>query len=145
MVKLTLVHIRPFTIEDKPALIELWKRCGITRPWNDPDKDIERKLAVQSHMFLVGFVDDHMVASVMAGYDGHRGWVNYLAVCPASQRRGYGRELMQYAENLLRQAGCPKINIQIRSDNEDVVDFYRSLDYTMDEVVSMGKRLQHDN
>lgn len=139
------MHIRPFAIKDKPALIELWKRCGLTRPWNDAEQDIERKLAVQSYMFLVGLVGERMVASVMAGYDGHRGWVNYLAVCPSTQRRGYGRKLMQHAEDLLRQAGCPKINIQIRSDNEDVIEFYRSLDYSMDKVVSMGKRLQRDD
>jgi len=95
-------------------------------------------------MFLVAVVNDEIVGSVMAGYDGHRGWIYYLAVSPSAQRRGYGNKLVQHAEDLLRQSGCPKINVQIRADNEDVVEFYQNLDYTMDKVVSMGKRLQQD-
>lgn len=95
-------------------------------------------------MFLTGWVEKHLVGSVMAGYDGHRGWINYLAVCPTVRRRGYGRKLIQFAEARLYQAGCPKINLQIRVGNEFAVDFYRSLGYDMDNVVSMGKRLRAD-
>lgn len=139
------MKIRPFTTADESALVELWERCGLTRPWNDPIKDIDRKLGVQPHMFLVGSIGDQIVGSVMAGYDGHRGWINYLAVCPTVRRRGYGRKLMQHAEALLNSAGCPKINLQIRSENGSAIEFYRSLEYDLDQVTSMGKRLQTDD
>jgi ribosomal protein S18 acetylase RimI-like enzyme len=89
-------------------------------------------------------LDGAIVATVMAGYDGHRGWINYLAVTPTMRRQGYGRALMQDAERRLRDTGCPKINLQIRSANTAVIAFYRSLGYDEDAVVSMGKRLQHD-
>lgn len=138
------MEIRPFRPTDESDLIELWKRCDLTRPWNDPSLDIERKLAVQAEMFLVGHVDGRLVGSVMAGYDGHRGWIYYLAVCPTARRRGYGRKLMEHAESLLYRAGCPKINLQIRGENETAAEFYRRLDYARDDVISMGKRLRAD-
>ena len=138
------MDIEPFTAGDKPALIELWQRCGLTRPWNDPEKDIDRKLAVQANMFLVGKIGQRLVGSVMAGYDGHRGWINYLAVCPSVRRMGYGRKLMKHAEALLYSTGCPKINLQIRNGNETAVEIYRRLGYDLDDVVSMGKRLRAD-
>ena len=137
--------IRAYRKQDEDAVISLWFQCGLIRPWNDPVKDIRRKLKVQPHLFLVGLVDDCVVGSLMAGHDGHRGWINYLAVAPAHQHRGYGRLLMQHAEHLLQQSGCPKINVQIRTGNESVVKFYRSLNYELDDVVSMGKRLLDDN
>ena len=138
------MHIRPFCPADEPAIIALWQQCGLTRPWNDPHRDIERKLRVQAHMFLIGEVEGRLAGSVMAGYEGHRGWINYLAVSPAHQGKGYGRVLMEHAERLLREGGCPKINLQIRSTNTDVIAFYRKLGYGMDDVVSMGKRLEDD-
>ena len=95
-------------------------------------------------MFLVGSVDGRLVASVMAGYDGHRGWINYLAVCPTVRRRGYGRQLMAHVEDRLYDCGCPKINLQIRTENKAAIEFYRRLDYDVDDVVSMGKRLHPD-
>jgi len=138
------MHVRPFEIEDQPKVIALWHESGVSRPSNDPAKDIPRKLALQRHMFLVGEVDGEIVGSVMAGYDGHRGWIYYLAVAPRVQREGYGRALMEQAEHLLRQAGCPKINILVRTGNEDVIEFYRRVGYTLDDVVSLGKRLEPD-
>lgn len=138
------MHIRAFSARDQDEVISLWAQCGLIRPWNNPVKDIRRKLQVQPDMFLIGLVDDRIVASLMAGYDGHRGWINYLAVAPPHWRLGYGSQLLQHAESLLRQAGCPKINVQIRSENESVVAFYRSLDYQPDDVVSLSKRLEHD-
>ena len=96
-------------------------------------------------MFLVGTVDGEIVGSIMAGYDGHRGWINYLAVAPKWRHFGYGRTLMQAAEELLQQIGCPKINVQIRTDNKDAIEFYRRLGYGLDDVVGMGKRLQKDD
>jgi ribosomal protein S18 acetylase RimI-like enzyme len=138
------VHIRPFQPDDAAAVVALWDRCGLTRPWNDPDKDIARKLKVQPELFLVGTINDTIIASVMAGYDGHRGWLYYLGVDPAHQKRGYGRQLVTAAEELLRAMGCPKINLQVRSSNTGVIAFYEELGYASDGVTSFGKRLEHD-
>ncbi len=137
--------IRAFREEDTEAVVALWQACDLTRPWNDPRKDIARKLSVQREWFLVAVEDDTIVGSVMAGYDGHRGWVNYLAVDPAHRRGGLGRELMAEAERLLGEAGCPKINLQVRGTNEAALGFYDRLGYTRDDVVSLGRRLERDD
>jgi ribosomal protein S18 acetylase RimI-like enzyme len=139
------MEIRAFRDEDEPAVIDLWRRCGLVRPWNDPGKDVARKARVQPELFLVGVVDRTIVASIMAGYDGHRGWINYLAVSPDHQRRGFGRSLMEEAERGLRRLGCPKINLQIRRGNIAVAAFYAALGYAEDDVVSLGKRLERDD
>ena len=138
------MEIRTFKPSDQAAVIELWEVSGLTRPWNDPAKDILRKLQVQSEWFFVGEVDCSIVASVMAGYDGHRGWMNYLAVHPDFQRSGYGRKLVEHVEQTLQQAGCPKINLQVRSDNRQAIEFYESIGFRADAVVSLGKRLIAD-
>lgn len=140
-----MVHIRPFHPDDEPAVISLWRRCDLVRPWNDPSKDIKRKLRVRPDLFLVGVINEEIVASVMAGYDGHRGWLNYLAVAPEHQRLGYGRAIVEHAERMLREEGCTKINLQVRTSNQAVIDFYKKVGYSMDDVVSMGKRLEHDD
>ncbi|MBX3747059.1 MAG: GNAT family acetyltransferase [Verrucomicrobiae bacterium] len=137
--------IRPFDPDDEEDVVRLWQRCDLVRPWNDPRKDIRRKLEVRPDLFLVGTVDNKIAATVMLGYEGHRGWINYLAVDPDHQRHGYGRALMAEAERLLRAAGCPKINLQIRATNQGVIEFYRRLGYAVDDVVSMGKRLECDD
>jgi ribosomal protein S18 acetylase RimI-like enzyme len=136
--------IRPFEIEDQAAVIELWRRCELLRPQIDPVKDIARKLKVQREMFLVGVVDERIVASVMASYDGHRCWVNYLAVNPDQQRRGFGRAIMAEVERIVRDRGCPKINLQVRTSNTGVIAFYKSIGFAVDDVTSMGKRLEFD-
>ena len=136
--------IRPYNESDEDAVVSLWRQCGLTVPWNDPHKDICRKLAIQRDLFLVGLAENKIVASVMAGYEGHRGWINYLAVSPTCQKKGYGRLMMDEAEIRLRNLGCPKINLQVRTSNTGVIDFYKTLGYTIDEVVSMGKRLDPD-
>ena len=138
------VQIRAFKSDDQEAVIALWRQCDLVRPWNDPKRDIQRKLQVRSDLFLVGVVNGEIVASVMAGYEGHRGWLNYLAVAPEFQRRGYGRAIVAAAEALLREAGAPKINLQIRTSNKAVAEFYQRLGYSIDDVVSMGKRLERD-
>jgi ribosomal protein S18 acetylase RimI-like enzyme len=137
--------IRPFNSADKAAVIRLWDRCGLLRSWNDPKKDIDRKLKVNPELFLVGEMDGKLVACVMGGYEGHRGWVNYLAVDPDYQRFGLGRKIMDEVEDMIRAMGCPKINLQIRTDNLVAINFYKSIGYKMDEVVSMGKRLEVDD
>lgn len=136
--------IRPFAPADEERVVQLWRDCGLTRPWNDPHKDIARKLGEQPELFLVGTVDGRVIATVMAGFDGHRGWVNYLAVDPALQRQDIGRALMDEAERLLTARGCPKLNLQVRAGNAGVIDFYRKLGYVEEEMVSMGKRLIPD-
>src|SRR5262245_37562458 len=138
------MDIRAFRPDDESAVVALWERCGLVRPWNDPHKDIARKLKVQPQFFLVGFNDHALVATVMAGYEGPRGWVNYLAVDPALRRHGFGRTLMNEVERLLLTAGCPKINLQVRGDNAGALAFYAALGYAQDKVVSMGKRLETD-
>lgn len=139
------MEIRAFHPDDEEAVIALWRSCGLVRPWNDPHKDIARKLQVRPDLFLVGLLDGRIVACVMAGYEGHRGWLNYLAVDPDHQRKGYARAIVDAAEQLLREAGCPKINLQVRFSNDGVIAFYRRLGYVADDVVSLGKRLEHDD
>lgn len=142
---MTPMQIRPFAPADTEPVVQLWKTCGLTRPWNDPYKDIQRKLQVHPELFLVGADEsDAVMASIMAGYEGHRGWINYLAVHPAHQRQGHARRLMARAEKLLTARGCPKLNLQIRAGNEAVIAFYESLGYADDHTVSMGKRLIAD-
>jgi ribosomal protein S18 acetylase RimI-like enzyme len=136
--------IRRFREADTAAVIDLWRACELVVPWNDPAKDVRRKLAVQPEMFLVGEIGDRVVASVMAGYEGHRGWINYLAVAPDLRRQGLGRRMMDAAEAHLRAAGCPKINLQVRTSNTGVIAFYERIGYTLDDVVSLGKRLEED-
>ena len=138
------VIVRTFKESDEARVLELWMFAGLIRPWNDPKKDIARKLKVQRELFLVAELEGVVVGVVMAGYDGHRGWVNYLAVDIGQRRRGIGSALMRDAERRLRLLGCPKINLQIRSENRDVQAFYAALGFKNDEVVSLGKRLEDD-
>jgi ribosomal protein S18 acetylase RimI-like enzyme len=138
------MRIRPYEAGDVAVVIALWRDCGLVVPHNDPVADIRRKLDVAPELFLVGLVDSRLVASVMAGYEGHRGWINYLAVAPSLQGKGYGRQIMEQAEQLLRERGCPKINLQIRATNRRVIEFYERLGFSVDNVVSMGKRLLVD-
>ena len=138
------MEIRAFELTDESAVIALWMRCGLTRPWNNPKKDIDRKLCVQPHLFLMGIIGQELVATVMAGYEGHRGWINYLAVALQYQRQGIGRLMMLEAEQLLIEAGCPKINLLARTTNSEVIKFYQHLGYVVDDVISLGKRLESD-
>lgn len=139
------MEIRPFRPDDETEVVALWERCGLTRPWNDPRRDIARKWKVDAELFLIGVVEREIVASAMGGYDGHRGWVNYLAVDPRFQRRGFGAQLMAEIETALRERGCAKLNVQIRSSNEAATEFYRALGYSLDDVICMGKRLERDD
>ena len=136
--------IRPFTADIEDAVVTLWQRAGLIGAWNNPHADIQRKLKVNLELFLVGLIDGKMIATAMAGYEGHRGWVNYLAVNPDCRRRGLGRQMMAAAEKSLLERGCPKINIQVRAGNTEALGFYRALGFKMDEAISMGKRLIED-
>ena len=137
--------VRPYEEGDREAVIALWKACGLSRAWNDAGRDIDRKRTVQPELFLVGLEEGTLVATAMAGFEGHRGWVNYLGVDPDHQRHGYGTRMMQAAEEALRRVGAPKVNLQVRSGNDAAVAFYRALGYEIEERVSLGKRLVSDN
>ena len=138
------MQIRTFHPADEAAVIALWEECKLARPWNDPHKDIARKLAVQPELFLVGTIDDAVMASVMAGYEGHRGWMNYLAVAPRHRGCGCGRALVEHVERLLLERGCPKVGLLVRNTNKEAAEFYRRLGYAQDESISLGKRLIAD-
>ena len=122
-------------------MVQLWRDCCLVVPQNNPHRDLFLKLQVQPELFLVGLVDSQIVASVMAGYEGHRGWLNYLAVAPAYQRQGFGRRMVEAATAKLETMGCPKINLQIRASNVEVIEFYKRIGFVVEDVVSMGRRL----
>jgi ribosomal protein S18 acetylase RimI-like enzyme/phenylpyruvate tautomerase PptA (4-oxalocrotonate tautomerase family) len=134
-------RIRSYQPADQPAVIDLWHRCNLVVPQNDPQKDIAMKSQVQADLFSMGTIGSRIVATLMAGYDGHRGWIYYLAVDPDYQRRGIGRHMMEHAEAALKKRGCPKINLQVRTSNPAVISFYEHLGYTKDNVIGLGKRL----
>jgi len=139
------MKIRRFTEADRADIVALWQACGLLRSWNDPNADIDRKVAHDPVGFIVGEVADRIVASAMAGYDGHRGCINYLAVNPDFQRTGMGRSIMEAAEEFLLGLGCPKINVQIRGSNQSAVAFYQRIGFSTDDVIGLGKRLIPDN
>jgi ribosomal protein S18 acetylase RimI-like enzyme len=138
------LSVRPFRPDDREEVVRLWIECGLVVPHNNPLRDIERKAKVNPEWFLVGVQNGKVVSTCMAGYDGHRGWINYLAVLPSVRRRGIAGMMMREAEGLLKKAGCPKINLQIRSSNRGVIRFYEDIGYSVDDVASMGKRLEKD-
>jgi ribosomal protein S18 acetylase RimI-like enzyme len=138
------VRVRSFREPDRGAVIELWQRCELTRPWNDPDRDIDRKLALDDGLLLVAEAPGGIVGTVMVGYEGHRGWANYLAVDPERRGERVGSSLMAAAEERLRAVGCPKLNLQVRRGNAGAVAFYEAIGFVEDDVVSMGKRLIED-
>ncbi len=139
-----MITIRLFQTNDNEAVIALWQVCGLTRPWNNPQLDIERKCALSDDGFVVMEKDGCIIGSVMFGYDGHRGNVYYLAVHPDYQGQQLGRQLMTYVEKQLTAQGCPKINLMVRSDNQQVLAFYQSLGYEVNAVSVLGKRLIED-
>jgi len=137
--------IRPFALRDTEAVIALWQETGLTRSWNNPHLDIQRKLSVQPELFLVATDDaGDVVGTVMAGYDGHRGWMYYLASDPARRGSGIGRELVTAAEGKLLEMGCPKVQLMVRPDNTAVLGFYDALGYERFDTITTGKRLIAD-
>ncbi len=134
------LSIRTYQIADEDAVIKLWKDCNLVAPQNNPQKDIQFKLDFQPDLFLVGTYNDKVVATAMVGYEGHRGWINYLAVAPEMQKRGFGKELVFEAEERLKAVGCPKLNVQIRTANTAVIEFYKRIGFGDDNVMGMGKR-----
>ena len=138
-----MIQIRPYSESDEAAVAELWRQVFPGSPsWNHPETDIQRKLSVQRELFLVAALGSEIVGTAMAGYDGHRGWVYYVAVSPRHRRQGIGTALMNNVEQRLASLGCPKLNLQVRASNHEVVSFYESLGYEAEERISMGKRLE---
>ena len=126
---------------DVEAVIALWQRCGLTRPWNDPASDIALARRNANSTVLVGRAHGALVATAMVGHDGHRGWVYYLATDPDRLKHGIGRALMAAAEDWLRQLGCPRVRLMVRHDNLDARGFYTAIGYDDQDVVTMGRTL----
>ncbi|NUG23498.1 GNAT family acetyltransferase [Acinetobacter lactucae] len=137
--------IRQFTNADLDDVVILWESCGLTRPWNSPETDIFRKVSQQDDLFLVAIKDEQLIGTLMGGYDGHRGWINYLAVHPHQQRLGIATALVQQLEKRLIARGCPKLQLLVRKDNLNVLNFYEQLGYDEVEAVCLGKRLIRDS
>ena len=136
------MQVRAFRPDDEPEVDALWRAIfPESPPWKESNDDIRRKLAVQPELFLVANEGGRIVGTTMAGYDGHRGWVYLVAVVPELRRRGIGRALMVEAERRLIALGCPKLNLQVRGTNRDVVAFYERLGFAVEDRVSLGKRL----
>lgn len=138
------IEIRPYRGSDESALIRLWQACDLIKPWNHPRADIGRKCADSPALLFVGCEDGKVIASCMAGYDGHRGWIYYLAVDPARQRQGIAAKIVRHAEASLLELGCPKIDLMVRNGNHSVIEFYKSIGYADDPVVVLSKRLLED-
>ena len=136
--------IRQFVPNDTNRVIFIWEQCDLVRNWNNPNFDIQRKLNFQKELFFVGLLNDEIIATAMFGYDGHRGWLNYFAVLPNFQKRGFGKQFMTFGEMALVEKGCPKLNLQIRNDNTKAINFYQKVGYKEDAAVSFGKRLIED-
>lgn len=136
--------VRSFREEDRQAVVALWEQSGLIVPWNDPAADIDRKLSVQPELFVVGTESGRLIGTAMGGYDGHRGWIYYLAIEPGSRGRGWGRRLVEAVSERLQRKGCVKVNIMVRAANRQVADFYRRLGFKTDEVICLGKRLADD-
>lgn len=138
------IDIRAFAPADEDAVVGLWEEAGLTRPWNDPRADIRRKLRVQPELLLVAVEDAAIVGSVMAGYDGHRGWLYYLAAAASHRGRGVGRSLVAEAERLLEAMGRPKVQLMVRPENTGARGFYDAIGYEPFETWTTGKRLVAD-
>ncbi len=137
------VVVRPYETKDASAVVRLWETVfPDDPPWNDPPDVIRRKLTVQRELFFVCLSGGHLVGTVLAGFDGFRGWVNKVAADPEYQRQGIASRLMKAAEEGLAHVGCPKLNIQVRSENSSAVEFYKDAGYTIEDRVSMSKLLE---
>jgi ribosomal protein S18 acetylase RimI-like enzyme len=133
------LDIRELRDEDVEGVVALWEKCGLTRPWNDPRADIAFALKTQNATLLVGRLDGLIVASAMAGHDGHRGTVYYVSVDPDMRGKGLGRAIMAAAEDWLRARGVWKLNLMVRTDNAPVIDFYEALGYDREDRVNLAK------
>lgn len=139
------VVLRPLRDADVEQVVSLWHATGLTRPWNDPQRDIARARAVWPDLLVVAVDGDDVVGTVMAGYDGHRGWLYYLATASERRGEGIGRMLVADAERRLEGLGCPKVMLMVREGNDAVADFYDAMGYARDATSVLGKRLIPDD
>lgn len=135
------LDVRPFAERDRAALVALWQACDLARPWNDPADDIDRAVRAPTSCILIGETEGAVAASIMCGHDGHRGWVYYLAVAPDRRRHGFGARMMQAAETWLAGEGAPKLQLMVRTGNEQAHSFYRALGYDIQATTVWGKWL----
>lgn len=133
--------IRPATPADREAVVALWQATGLTRPWNDPRTDFTMAIGSPTSSVLLASDGDALVGSVMVGFDGHRGWVYYLASATDRRGNGIGRSLMAQAEAWLKARGCPKIQLMVRGNNAAARGFYTAIGYELQDVVTLGRRL----
>ena len=140
------MNIRSFDIRDSYAVEQLWKEVFPNDPpHNAPRKVIQEKMSVQKELLFVAEYNGVIIGTIMSGYDGHRGWLYKIAVKPEYRRRGIGRQLVDHAVAALSNIGCPKVNLQVRSTNAEVVAFYKAVGFSTEDRVSMGKRLEKEN
>ncbi len=131
------LKIRRYNSKDRDIVIQLWDECGSRVPWNHPAHDIARKMNTTSpDLFFAGLIAHKPVATVMAGHEGHRGWINFVAVSPKHRRCGFGKQMIEFAEATLRKNGCPKINLPARENNQDVIRFCQAIGYKDNHVIS---------
>ncbi len=136
-----MIAIGALEAHEADAAVALWLACGLTRPWNDPHADLKLAFATPTTTVLAGHLDGRLVATVMVGFDGHRGWVYYLAVDPTLQRGGHGAAMMRAAEDWLREQGAPKLNLMVRGDNLAATGFYEAIGYARSDVITLQKFL----
>lgn len=135
------VRIKPLDLADSEPALALWEAVDLTRPWNDARTDLLRAMQGPDSTVLGGYeAAGALIATAMVGHDGHRGWVYYLAVAPEHQRKGHARRLMQACEQWVRERHIPKIQLMVRTDNQNAVSFYETLGYEMSEVKVLGRR-----
>jgi ribosomal protein S18 acetylase RimI-like enzyme len=138
------ITITPYTPSDEQAVISLWHRCFPPEhltAHNDPATAIAQKLAYQPDLFFVAKLDNQIIGTTIAGYDGHRGWLYSVAVDPTHRRHHIGRQLLEHAERALIALGAKKINLQVRGSNAAVIAFYQRCGYAIEPNVSMGKKI----
>ena len=140
-----VLTVRPFEGQDEQHVVALWHACGLVVPWNNPLTDIARKKADSPELFFTGRIDGKLMASCMAGYDGHRGWIYFLAVANSEQRKGFAARLVAHVEAQLIELGCPKLELMVRDANLEVIAFYQAIGFNLDPVRVLSKRLQQDD
>jgi ribosomal protein S18 acetylase RimI-like enzyme len=135
------IEVRDLGSEERDLAVALWSRCELTRPWNNPAADFDLALTNPSSTVLGGFAGSALVASLMVGFDGHRGWVYYVAVDEAHRGRGFGKRMMHSAEAWLREKGAPKLQFMVREGNDAALDFYAKLGFERQPVITLGRAI----
>ncbi len=138
------LEIRVYRPTDKANVIGLWQDCGLIVPWNNPEADIARKVKDSPELFFVAELSDELISTCMAGFDGHRGWIYFLAVKIQYRQRGIATKMVIHAESALLAVGCPKLELMVRESNNEVMSFYQKNAYQKEPVVVLSKRLMED-